>query len=191
MDSQTFELNKQINDLKSQISAEDQKIKSLMAKRLTSSTAEMSQGVTGASSLTQQEKEKLLNDLNLQVRMVYEQCGFNASSKPSTLFMLSQLETKLESLLADIERMPMEYVIKAEKEKEKRRRERKREEQQALQEKLQEERNKRAIERSMQAPKKRIGRQVMYRSRPIKKENSNAGHNDDQDENDDEMKYLS
>jgi hypothetical protein len=61
---------------------------------------------------------------------VYDLCGFDASSKPSTLFMLSQLESKLEVLLQDIERMPVEYVIKAEKEKEKRRREHKRAQQQ-------------------------------------------------------------
>jgi hypothetical protein len=56
--------------------------------------------------------------------------------------------------------MPEEYVLKAEKEKEKKRREKKRQEQQALQLKMQEERNRKALERSMQAPKKRNGRQV-------------------------------
>ena len=55
---------------------------------------------------------------------------------------------------------------------------------------MQEERNKRAIERSMQAPKKRTGKQVMYRSRPIKKE-STIVRNEDDDNNDDEMKHLS
>ena len=104
--------------------------------------------------------------------------------------MISQLESKLESLLSDIEKMPIDYVIKSEKEKEKKRRERKREEQQALQIKMQEERNKRAIERSMQAPKKRTGKQVMYRSRPIKKESTVIQTNDDNN-NDDEMKHLS
>ena len=81
--------------------------------------------------------------------------------------------------------MPVDYVIKAEKEKEKRRRERKREEQQALHERLQEERNRRAIERSMQAPKKRVGRMVMYRSRPIRKEETND-EDDNVKDNDDE-----
>jgi hypothetical protein len=57
--------------------------------------------------------------------------------------MLSQLESRLEILLLEIEKMPSEYVIRAEKEKEKKRRERKREEQQALQIRVQEERNKR------------------------------------------------
>ena len=104
--------------------------------------------------------------------------------------MLSQLESKLESLLTEISKLPTEYVIRAEKEKEKKRRERKREEQQALQERLQEERNKRAIERSLQAPKKRTGRQVMFRSKPVRV----AQKSDDdglKNDNDDEAKYLS
>lgn len=145
-------------------------------------------GDTGAN---QMEKEKLLAELNNKVRYVYEQCGFDASSKPSTLFMLSQMESKLEVLLQEVERMPQEYVIKAEKEKEKRRRERKREEQQALQIRLQEERNRRAIERSMQAPKKRTGRQVMYRSKPLKAEQQSTGDDDKDKDNNDETKYLS
>ena len=59
------------------------------------------------------------------------------------------------------------------------------------QERLQEERNKRAIERSMQAPKKRIGRQVMYRSRPIRKEQKDDGDENNDKDNCDELKYLS
>jgi len=66
---------------------------------------------------SQKDKEILLAELNAKVRYAYEQCGFDASSKPSTLFMISQLESRLESLLADIEKMPIDYVIKAEKEK--------------------------------------------------------------------------
>ena len=142
---------------------------------------------------TQAQKEKLLGELHTKVSQVYEECGFDASSKPSTLFMLSQLETKLEVLLAEIEVMPQDYVIKAEKEKEKRRRERKREEQQALQEQLQEERNRRAVERSLQAPKKRMGRQLMFRSKPIRsdKNNSRDDANRNNKDNNEEAKYLS
>lgn len=107
--------------------------------------------------------------------------------------MLSQLESKLEVLLAEIEKMPQDYVIKAEKEKEKRRRERKREEQQALQEQLQEERNRRAVERSLQAPKKRAGRQLMFRSKPIRNEKLHNGDDSNRNnkDNNDEAKYLS
>lgn len=203
MEVRTGMLQQQVDELQQQISSEDQRAKILHAKRLAAvevGGAKSSAGATaGAKSSggaggnagvqSQQEKERLLAELNSKVRMVYEQSGFDASSKPNTLFMLSQIETRLEQLLTEIEKMPIDYVIKAEKEKEKRRRERKREEQQALQERLQEERNRRAIERSMQAPKKRVGRMVMYRSRPIRKEETNDGVEEDKD-NDDE-RFLS
>jgi Domain of unknown function (DUF4200) len=204
METRTGLLQVQIDELQQQISGEEQRAKILQAKRLAAVEAGDAAAAGSAAKFgggsaapnapqtqSQQEKEKLLGELNAKVRMVYEQSGFDASSKPNTLFMLSQLESRLEVLLMEIERMPVEYVIKAEKEKEKRRRERKREEQQALQERLQEERNKRAIERSMQAPKKRIGRQVMYRSRPIRKEQKDDGDENNDKDNCDELKYLS
>ena len=206
METRTGVLQQQIDELQQQISSEEQRAKVLHAKRLAAvEVGGPNSGVVSAvktSSIhgstasqnqpqSQQEKERLLAELNTKVRMVYEQSGFDASSKPNTLFMLSQLESRLEGLLAEIERMPVEYVIKAEKEKEKRRRERKREETQAFQERQQEERNKRAIERSMQAPKKRTGRQVMHRSRPIRTEEKTDGDDDKDKDNNDELRFLS
>lgn len=202
MHSQTESLQAQIDELQREIQLEERRAKDLHDKR-TLAAAHASVGAVDKASggggghnqsgapQSQQEKEKLLSDLHTKVRYVYEQCGFDASSKPSTLFMLSQLESKLELLLTEIEKMPAEYVIKAEKDKEKKRREHKREEQQALQEKLQEERNKRSIERSLQAPKKRVGRQVMFRSKPIRKEKINHGDDNSNKDNNDELKFLS
>jgi FKBP-type peptidyl-prolyl cis-trans isomerase len=143
------------------------------------------------SDQMQMEKEHLLSILNTKVRHLYDISGFDASSKPSTLYMLSQLESKLEMLLHDTEEIPDEFMVRAEKEKEKKRRELKRAQQQEQQEKQQEERNRRAIERSMQAPKKRNGPPVMYRSRLIRREQKNTGDEDDSKDNNDEVKYLS
>jgi hypothetical protein len=56
---------------------------------------------------------------------------------------------------------------------------------------MQEERNRRAIERSMQAPKKRTGRMVMQRSRPIKKEKTQSVDAVDDGVDKDELRYLS
>lgn len=187
MDSRTGQLQAQIDELQMLIAAEEARAKALALKweQAAEMTTAVEKEVTG-----QQEKEKMLHELNTKVRAVYEQCGFDASSKPGTLFMLSQLESRLEMLLAEIERMPADYVIKAEKEKEKKRREKKREEQLATQIQQQEERNRKAIERSMQAPKKRTGRQVMQRSRPVRKEKtSNVNEVDDGADND-EMRFL-
>merc|ERR1711871_471463 len=187
MDSRTEQLHNQIGDLQNRIDAEEQRARILQLKR--SLAMETSSQQPGVQSNSLREKERLLDELNSKVRSVYEACEFNASSKPSTLYMLSQLESRLGVLLAEIDKMPQDYVIKAEKEKEKKRRERKREEQQALQERLQEERNRRAVERSRQAPKKRTGRQVMARSKPIRKEIKIADDSND-DKDNDELKHL-
>jgi hypothetical protein len=145
--------------------------------------------VASSAGDAQVKQERLLKQLNEKVTEVYKQCGFDASLKPNTLFMLSELEAKLEDLLGALEQMPEEYVVKAEKEKEKKRRERKRQEQQELQLKMQEERNRKALERSMQAPKKRTGRQVMFRSQPERKAVREEKEEVDQDAID-ELKYL-
>jgi hypothetical protein len=195
MDARTGVLQTQIDDLEQHIGVEGERTKALSAQKTQGSGPGSAAGGSGSGAAThpdksQHDKEKMLQDLNLKVRNVCQQCEIDVSSKPSTLFMLSALESKLEVLLADIEKMPVEYVIKIEKEKEKRRRERKREEQQQLQIRQQEERNKRAIERSMQAPKKRTGRQIMQRSRPVRKETTTTVDVGDE-ENTDEVKYLS
>jgi len=188
MDARTGQLQKQIDELQTLIAAEEAKAKALIQKR--DSAAELGAAVEKEIS-SQQEKEKMLHDLNIKVREVHTQCGHDATSKPNTLFMLSTLENQLERLLADIEKMPIDYVIRAEKEKEKKRRADKREEQLANQIRMQEERNRRAIERSMQAPKKRTGRMVMQRSRPIKKEKTQSVDAVDDGVDKDELRYLS
>ena len=188
----TGQLTTQIGELQAQIAAEEQRSRQLQQKRLASlesQSGSASRSTSHASNISQQEKEKLLEDLNSKVRTVYKQCGFEASSNTSTLLMLTQLESKLEGLLLDIDRMPQDYVIRAEKETEKRRRERKREEQQAMHIRQQDERNRRAIERSMQAPKKRTGRQVMYRSRPVQRKHVEDTTDQGVDDTD-EAKYL-
>ncbi|KAH8069623.1 hypothetical protein JL720_11925 [Aureococcus anophagefferens] len=137
---------------------------------------------------TQGRQEKLLAQLHEKVRDVYQKCGFDVGSKPSTLFMLSELEARLEQLLDHIETMSEEYIMKEEKDKEKKRRERKRQEQQALQDAQQEERNRKSIARSMQAPKKRTGRQVMFRSAPMRQ--AVREEKEEEDDDLDELKYL-
>ncbi len=157
MDDKTKTLDENIKELKGQISAEENKANQLK-KRVAQSAGD-----------TQEKQEVLLQSLGEKVKEVYQRCGFDSSSNPSTLFMLSDLEAQLEDLLSALERMDEDYVKKVEKEKEKKRRELKRVEQQAALEKAQEERNRKAIARSLQPPKKRIGRQVMYRSQQVRR----------------------
>ena len=191
MDTRTETLDTQIKDLQSHINEQERLSKELVKSKGAQSTsgpdAEHKSSHEPASDET---KEKLLALLQAKVSSVCENCGIDVSSKPSTLFMLSSLESKLETLLAEIEVMPIDYVIKVEKEKDKKRREKKREEQQLLQIRQQEERNRRAIERGMAAPKKRSGRQIMQRSRPVRKEAAQKEDTGD-DANTDELKFLS
>ncbi|OQR81548.1 hypothetical protein THRCLA_11630, partial [Thraustotheca clavata] len=172
MNKKTQLLKQNIDELKEQINAEDEKANHLRQRALAG---------TGENV-----QEKMLNELHDKVLEVYQRCGFEADSNPNTLFMLTDLEARLEDLLSAIEHMPEDYVIKAEKEKEKERRERVRQERIAQQTKMYEERMKKSMERSMQAPKKRKGRQVMWRSQPQRqiKQQENENHINDDDQAD-------
>jgi len=177
MDKKSTDLQANVNELQQQIGHEDGKAGQLRKR------------IQASGGGTQGRQEQLLALLHSNVREVYERCGFDAGSKPNTLFMLSELEARLEDLLNAIEQMPEEYVIRAEKEKEKKRRERKRQEQQALQDKQQEERNRKSIERSMQPAKTRNGRQVMFRSAPVRRAVREEKKEEEEDQ--DEIKHLS
>jgi hypothetical protein len=191
MDSRTESLDTQIKELQSSIQEQEQLSKELAHSKNAAAGGDAEHKSSSQSEATSDEtKERLLAVLNAKVSSVCDACGIDVSSKPATLFMLSSLESKLETLLAEIETMPIDYVIKVEKEKDKKRREKKREEQQLLQIRQQEERNRRAIERSMQAPKKRSGRQIMQRSRPVRKEATKKEDTSD-DVNTDELRFMS
>mmetsp|Transcript_1645 Transcript_1645/g.4140 ORF Transcript_1645/g.4140 Transcript_1645/m.4140 type:complete len:240 (+) Transcript_1645:1-720(+) len=155
MDVKTDSLKNNIDELRQQIDSEVCKA-SLLKNRMDSNMGEDMQ-------------EKLLRELNDKVKEVYRKCGFDCDASPSTLSMLTDLEARLEDLLSHIDQMPEEYVVKAEKHKEKERRERVRAERLAQQQQVYEERLRKSIERSMQAPKKKTGKPVMFRSAPPQK----------------------
>ncbi|GBG24256.1 Cilia- and flagella-associated protein 100 [Hondaea fermentalgiana] len=155
MDSKTDALKGNIQELKLQIGSEEAKASILRARM--------------DSNLGEDAQEKLLSELNAKVKEVYRKCGFDCDASPSTLSMLTDLEARLEELLAKIEQMPEDYVVKAEKLKEKERRERVRAERLSQQQRVYEERLRKSIERSMQAPKKKTGKPVMFRSAPPQK----------------------
>ena len=122
MGEKTSSLQGAIRDLEASIEAEE-----ALAQSLSSSSQ-----VAGSSD------EAVLSELHAKVLDVYKKCGFDVSGgSPSTLFMLSDLEARLEDLLSAMEAMPEEYVVKAEKAKDKQRRDRKRAELQAEQERIQ------------------------------------------------------
>ena len=135
--------------------------------------------------------------LRLKVKEVYKACGFEADANPDTLSMLTDLEVRccaqalirvstrvsptvvaalpcvtqalLEDLLSEIASMSPAYVIQKEKEKQKQRRDELRLERLAQQQLIYEQRLKKSMERSQAPAKKKLGKQVMFRSPPLKK----------------------
>jgi len=109
--------------------------------------------------------QHVLQNLKQNVKKVYDLCGFHEDGPmPTILLMLSSIESRMDEVLVKLATLPDEYVKKSEKEQERKRREWKRIQNQERQRQAQEERNKKAIERSLQPPKKRSGRPIMYRS---------------------------
>ena len=152
MDKKTAALKRNIEELDSQIEAEEKKAAALR-RRAKLSTGEDAQ-------------KELLDDLKTKVRGVYETCGFDAESNPSTLTMLTDLEAKLEELLTEIEQMPEDYVEKAEKAKEKERRDRVRGERLLAQQEAYAKKLEISMRRSRQPPKPQ-GKPVMAPSKPL------------------------
>ena len=166
MGDKTSALQSTLSELEAQIAVEDRKAALLDRSLAAASAPPPPPGKEPLGPVVTQEA--VLGALHSKVLDVYKKCGFDTSGgSPSTLFMLSELEARLEDLLSAMAAMPEEYVVKAEKAKDKQRRDRKRAELQAEQERIQEERNRNSILRSMMAPAKRTGRAVMYRSKPL------------------------
>ena len=153
MDKKTIALEANIKELDTQIGAEEEKA-SALRRRAKSSTGEDAQ-------------KELLDNLKTKVREVYESCGFDAESDPSTLTMLTEMEAKLEELLTQIEHMPEDYVERAEKAKERERRDRVRGERLLAQQEAQARKMEISMRRSRQPPKRKTGKPVMMRSKPL------------------------
>lgn len=150
MDDKTSSLKENIQELKHQIEAENTKAEMLQQR------AKASEG--------KEVQEKLLQELNEKVRTVYVECGFESDAKPTTLTMLTDLEGKLEFLLAEMETMDKEYVEGAEKAKDKERRERVRAIRIKEAQEEYEARLLRSMERAAAPVKKKTGKPVMFRS---------------------------
>lgn len=117
----------------------------------------------GTRSNSHHNEQYLMANLTKNVKKVYEDCGFSfTGATPSTLFMLAEIESKMEGVICCIRSIPEQKFKTAYKAKEKKRREAKRSQQQVEQHKAQEERNRKAIERSMQPPKKLKGKKVRH-----------------------------
>uniref|UniRef100_K7GDL4 Coiled-coil domain containing 38 n=1 Tax=Pelodiscus sinensis TaxID=13735 RepID=K7GDL4_PELSI len=120
-------------------------------------------------------QDKLLHSLTKKVAEVYRiSVGKVDASSINSIQMLRRIENRIEELCELLESVPKDNIDAIEKIKLKDRRQRLREEKKREEIKLQEERLKCSMERATAAPKKKLGRKLVFRSQPpeIKKETS-------------------
>ncbi|XP_031205383.1 coiled-coil domain-containing protein 38 isoform X3 [Mastomys coucha] len=112
-------------------------------------------------------QDKLIDSLSRKINQVYKVCigdaevgGLNAIQK------LVKVESRLVELSDLIESIPKESVEAIERIKQKERRQKLREEKLKEKQRHQEERLKAALQRAVAQPKKKLGRRLIYRSKP-------------------------
>jgi hypothetical protein len=107
---------------------------------------------------------------------------------PEPLYMLAQIEYKLESLLAELDALSHEFVAKLERQKDKERRKAYREaKNNKVQERLQEMKRPKTVETKVTAIK-RWGKPLMSRSRPVDDRQSSINGSNKNTERENEQK---
>ncbi|XP_072829307.1 coiled-coil domain-containing protein 38 isoform X1 [Vicugna pacos] len=112
-------------------------------------------------------QEKLIDSLSKKINQVYKVCIGDAEvGSLNPVQKLVKVESRLVELSDLIESIPKENVEAIERMKQKERRQKLREEKMKEKQKHQEERLKAALERAVAQPKKKLGRRLIYRSKP-------------------------
>ncbi|XP_046502218.1 coiled-coil domain-containing protein 38 [Equus quagga] len=112
-------------------------------------------------------QEKLIESLSKKINQVYKVCiGDGEVGSLNPVQKLVKVESRLVELSDLIESIPKENVEAIERIKQKERRQKLREEKIKEKQKHQEERLKAALERAVAQPKKKLGRRLVYRSKP-------------------------
>ncbi|XP_034843137.1 coiled-coil domain-containing protein 38 [Mirounga leonina] len=112
-------------------------------------------------------QEKLIDSLSKKINQVYKVCIGDADvGSLNPVQKLVKVESRLVELSDLIESIPKENVEAIERIKQKERRQKLREEKMKEKQKHQEERLRAALERAVAQPKKKLGRRLVYRSKP-------------------------
>ncbi|XP_011364247.1 coiled-coil domain-containing protein 38 [Pteropus vampyrus] len=112
-------------------------------------------------------QEKLIDSLSKKINQVYKVCiGDGEVGSLNPVQKLVKVESRLVELSDLIESIPKENVEAIERIKQKERRQKLREEKMKEKQRHQEERLKAALERAVAQPKKKLGRRLIYRSKP-------------------------
>ena len=104
--------------------------------------------------------------------------------------MLTNIESRLEELLAVIDTMPRVEVEAAEKLKEKERRSRVREGKQSEAAQAQEDRIQRSIRRSQEPVVRRTGKPIMFRSQPPQRKKKEKTDDEDKIDPEDDINFY-
>lgn len=180
MTNETNQMGEQIEHLKRAIAKENDKSVALEER-----SKFFSFGDLGTD-----DQEKQLTTLNKKVEEVYRNCIGDNEASIGTLQMLTNIENKLEELFETIEILPEDRVIEAERLKDKERRQRVREEKLETQRQYQEERVKRALERAKALPRKKAGKQIVFRSAPPEKKKKRVDETATKNEEYEEHQYF-
>ncbi|XP_032973523.1 coiled-coil domain-containing protein 38 [Rhinolophus ferrumequinum] len=114
-----------------------------------------------------QSQEKLIDSLSKKINQVYKVCiGDGDVGSLDPIQKLVKVESRLVELSDLMETVPKENVEAIERIKQKERRQKLREEKMKEKQRHQEERLKAALERAVAQPKKKLGRRLVYRSKP-------------------------
>uniref|UniRef100_A0A8C7PBM6 Cilia and flagella associated protein 100 n=1 Tax=Oncorhynchus mykiss TaxID=8022 RepID=A0A8C7PBM6_ONCMY len=106
------------------------------------------------------DQEGMFDSLGVKVEEVYRGCVGDSEANLSTLQMLKAIESRLDELLENVEIVPKERLVLAERAKEKERRFRLRDEKMHQDKQHQEERLKRALERAHADVKKTVSHTI-------------------------------
>ncbi|CAK8988360.1 unnamed protein product [Durusdinium trenchii] len=162
-----MDMGQKVQQLKDQIKQLEQNIK--QEKR---HSEELRRSHVEKASTAAQDKK--LSDLAMKVHDVYKRCDLARDQQQlDTLQMLGAIETRIEELIQGLDeayQQDEELVMRLEWQKERDRRERVRENRIREQSEKQEDRLKQSLLRSQKPVFKKAGKQVMYRSPPLRQE---------------------
>lgn len=162
-----MDMGQKVQQLKDQIKQLEQSIKQEKRRG-----QELRQSHAEKASTAAQDKK--LSDLAMKVHDVYKRCELaRDQQQPDTLQMLGAIESRIEELIQGLDeayQQDEELVMRLEWQKERDRRERVRENRLREQSEKQEDRLKQSLQRSQKPVFKKAGKQVMYRSPPLRQE---------------------
>eukprot|EP00933_Yihiella_yeosuensis_P042637 TRINITY_DN37285_c0_g1_i1.p1 TRINITY_DN37285_c0_g1~~TRINITY_DN37285_c0_g1_i1.p1 ORF type:complete len:632 (+),score=164.79 TRINITY_DN37285_c0_g1_i1:184-2079(+) len=152
-------LNEQIKQLKQAIAQEKKRGEELRRSHAEKASTEV--------------QDKKLAILTSKVQEIFTRCNLASDNYPDTLQMLGSIESKIEELIQGLDEayhQDADLVMRLEWQKERDRRERVRENRIKEQMDKQEERLTTSLQRSQAPVFKKAGKQVMYRSPPLRQE---------------------